>query len=88
MAHRGPLTGRDIAALDFAYARIVGETLASLRTDTKPPHDIDPDKLFEWAFAMADTFVQHSHGNWAEEERNSSVARSLRGPSVRHGHTR
>jgi hypothetical protein len=81
MAHRGPLTGRDIAALDFAYARIVGEVLGSFRSGVTTPTELDPDALFAWAFRMADTFVKHSHGSWAEMERTGSASRVLGNPS-------
>lgn len=67
---RGPLTGRDIAALDFAYARVWGTVMGCYISQRDVP-EIDPDELFEWAFGLADGFVNHSRGGWAEMEKKN-----------------
>lgn len=67
--NRGPLTGRDIAALDLAYARVMGTVVGSF-VAKKPVELLDGEELFTWAFKQADAFVKLSKGSWAEQERS------------------
>ena len=71
---RGPLTGRDIAALDFAYAQVVATILGKcIQGQPFLPSDLDPDDINARAFKLADGFVKHSRGSWAEKERQQAL---------------